>query len=130
METYTIHKKVTKDNLDELNHVNNVVYVYWIQEIAKKHWQKASESLAVEYIWVVRKHDITYYHAAKLNDEIVITTNIMTTKGPISFRQVAMKNNKTGKLLVKSITEWCLLDSKTLKPIRVPDSIKNLFLNS
>lgn len=130
MKTYSILKTVAKDNLDHLNHVNNVVYVYWIQEIAKKHWQKVAESLAVPYTWVVRRHDITYYHAAKLDDEIAITTNIKTTKGSISFREVEMKNNKTGKLLVKSITEWCLLDSKTLKPIRVPDTIKNLFLKS
>jgi acyl-CoA thioester hydrolase len=130
MNTFSIINTVTEDDLDDLNHVNNVVYVHWIQEISKKHWQAVSKSLAANYIWVVRKHDITYYDAAKLGEEIRITTNIKTTKGPISFRQVEMKNNKTGKILVKSITEWCLLSSKTLKPIRVPDVIKNLFLES
>lgn len=130
MNTYSIVKTVTKDDLDDLNHVNNVVYVQWIQEISKKHWQAVSRTLATNYIWVVRRHDITYYDAAKLKEEVLITTSIKTTKGPISFRQVEMKNNKTGKTLVKSITEWCLLNAKTQKPIRVPDTIKNLFLES
>ncbi|WP_350288311.1 acyl-ACP thioesterase domain-containing protein [uncultured Croceitalea sp.] len=130
MNAYSILKTVTKENLDDLNHVNNVVYVQWIQEISKKHWQAVSKSLTEDYIWVVRRHDITYYDAAKLKEEVLITTNIKTTKGPISFRQVEMKNNKTGKILVKSITEWCLLNAETQKPIRVPDTIKNLFLES
>ena len=130
MNTFSIINTVTKDDLDDLNHVNNVVYVHWIQEISKKHWQAVSKSLTPTYIWVIRRHDITYYDAAKLGDEIRITTNIKTTKGPISFRQVEMKNNKTGKILVKSITEWCLLSSDTFKPIRVPETIKNLFVAS
>ena len=29
---------VLKKHLDDLNHVNNVQYLYWAQEIAKSHW--------------------------------------------------------------------------------------------
>ncbi len=130
MNSYTILKKVSQEDLDDLNHVNNVVYVEWIQQISKEHWQAVSKKLASGFIWVVRRHDITYYDSAKLNDEIIITTNIKTNKGPISFREVEMANNKTGKVLVKSITEWCLLHAQNLKPIRVPDTVKNLFLDS
>jgi len=127
METYSIIKTVTKEDLDNLNHVNNVVYVKWIQDISKDHWQSVIDKMMDEYIWVVRRHDITYYGAAKLDDKVLITTAIKESKGPISYRQVVMKDQKTQKLLVKAMTEWCLLDSKTYKPIRVPQNIKNLF---
>ena len=30
---------VSKNDLDELNHVNNIKYVNWILEIAKIHWR-------------------------------------------------------------------------------------------
>ena len=130
MNTYVILKKVTPNDLDDLNHVNNVVYIQWIQEISKKHWQEVVKDNALNYIWVVRRHDVTYYNASKLEDEIEISTRIIDTKGPISYRQVEMKNNKTKKLIVNAITEWCLLHSKTLKPIRVPENIKSLFFTS
>ncbi|GMN09083.1 thioesterase family protein [Croceitalea sp. MTPC9] len=130
MNFYGLVKKVVQSDLDDLDHVNNVIYVNWIQEISKKHWQEASKDLSLECIWVVRRHDITYYNAAKLDDEVLVTTTIKDTKGPISYRQVEIKNNKTGKLFVKSVTEWCLLNSKTLKPMRISDKIKNLFQDS
>ncbi|WP_394971614.1 acyl-CoA thioesterase [uncultured Croceitalea sp.] len=127
MQSYSIVKTVNQNDLDDLNHVNNVVYVEWIQEISKKHWEEVSSNIQNKYIWVVRRHDITYYDAAKFKDEVLINTTIKDTKGPISYRIVEMKDNKTQKLLVKSITEWCLLNSKTYKPIRVPEIVRNLF---
>ena len=127
MNAFSIIKKVTKEDLDDLDHVNNVVYVKWIQEVSKKHWEKVAQKISTKYIWVVRRHDITYLDAAKLNDEITLNTRILDSKGPISFRQVQMINNKTQKTVVKSITEWCLLNSQTLKPIRVPKTIEDSF---
>ena len=127
MNSYQLIKKVTQKDLDNLNHVNNIVYVQWIQEISKEHWQAVLKENTDDYVWVVRRHDITYYDAAKLNDQVEITTAITKTRGPISYREVVIKDLKTKKLLAKALTEWCLLDPLTFKPIRVPDTIKNLF---
>jgi len=41
-EIYEMELKVTKEDLDELQHVNNVRYVQWIQDIAKAHWENVS----------------------------------------------------------------------------------------
>ena len=130
MKTYSITKTVTENDLDDLNHVNNIVYVQWIQEISKEHWNEVTKSLDLDCIWVVRRHDITYYSAAKLLDEIVIKTTVLKARGPITFRQVEMTNNKTGKVLVKSITEWCLLNDKTFRPMRISENLKDLFLDT
>ncbi|WP_339837474.1 thioesterase family protein [uncultured Maribacter sp.] len=120
---------VTADDLDDLNHVNNVRYVQWIQDISKEHWQaKASQQMQDEVIWVVLSHHIEYKNAAVLNDPITISTYIASSSGAKSVRVVEMKNNITNKLLVRSSTEWCLLNSKTYRPIRIPDEIKEIFL--
>lgn len=127
MNSYQLLKTVSQKDLDDLNHVNNIVYIQWVQEISKAHWLAVAEKIIDNYVWVVRRHDITYYDAAKLNDKIHITTHIEKTKGPISFREVEMRNNKTQTLILKATTEWCLLNAKTFKPIRVPEAIKKLF---
>lgn len=119
---------VIQDDLDNLKHVNNVRYLHWVQEIAEEHWKALSKNKwNNEYIWVVRKHEITYYNAAFLNDILHINTYIEKNKGPISTRIVEFKNNKTGTLLVSSSTDWCLLDKKTLRLKRIPDAISTLF---
>lgn len=119
---------VAVDDLDDLNHVNNIRYVEWIQDISKKHWEHVTnEDLRREMIWVVRNHNISYLKSAVLGDTVEVTTHIEATKGPLSIRAVEIKNHKTGEMMVKSITEWCLLDAKTFRPKRVPESVQELF---
>ncbi len=121
--------RVTQKDLDNLNHVNNVRYLEWVQEISKAHWEKAVEkSISSQFLWVVRNHTITYHQSAVLSDELKISTWILEWKGPLSIRFVEIKNNKSQQLLVSATTEWCLLNPKTWKPVRVPEHIKKLFL--
>ncbi len=128
MQTYSEVFEVHQTDLDELQHVNNIKYVEWVQEMSKKHWLKVvDEAIRNEMVWVVKNHNITYLKSALLGDAIKATTYIQETKGPLSIRVVELANNKTGELLVKAITEWCLLDAKTFRPKRVPEVIQKLF---
>ena len=34
---FEIEKTVQKKHLDDLNHVNNVQYLYWVQEVSQDH---------------------------------------------------------------------------------------------
>ena len=129
MQTYSEVFEVAQDDLDDLNHVNNVRYVEWIQTISKNHWEKVTtEDIRKEMIWVVRNHHISYHKSALLGDTILINTYIESNKGPISTRIVEIKKKDTGELLVKGITEWCLLDAQTLRPKRVPEVVQSLFM--
>lgn len=120
--------KVVPEDLDELQHVNNVRYVQWIQDISREHWlEVAPPDLVEKAVWVVRKHEIEYKDAAVLGDEIKIITYIESTKGPLSHRVVEMQMSDTQALLLRSRTAWCYLDSKTLQPIRIPKEIDILF---
>nr|WP_292960738.1 acyl-ACP thioesterase domain-containing protein [Muricauda sp. UBA7809] len=128
MRTYSEVFDVVPNDLDDLNHVNNIRYVEWIQDISKKHWNTVtSEKIQKSMIWVVRNHNITYHRSAVLGNTINITTYIEASRGPISTRVVEIKNNDTGELLVKSATEWCLLDASTLRPKRIPEDVRVLF---
>lgn len=128
MQTYTETFDVVVEDLDDLNHVNNIRYVEWIQEISKNHWQKlTTQEMRDEMVWVVKNHNISYHKSAVLGDTIQMNTYIKSNKGPISTRVVEIKNNKTGQLLVNAHTEWCLLDAKTFRPKRVPEPVQNLF---
>jgi acyl-CoA thioester hydrolase len=119
---------VSENDLDELNHVNNVRYVQWIQDISKEHWQRyAPTQIQEAVVWVVMNHNITYKSAAKLNDQIKIDTYITESKGATCTRIVEMHNAITNKLLLRSKTEWCLLNAQTLRPTRISEEIKDVF---
>ena len=119
---------VSKNDLDDLNHVNNVVYIQWIQKIAKEHWKKlASNEILDNYYWVLLEHQIKYLYPALLDDKIRIKTYIDSTEEIKSSRIVEIYNNDTNRLLVNSRTIWCLINSKTNKPVRIPDEIRQVF---
>ncbi len=128
MQIFEKQLTVTPSHLDDLNHVNNVQYVQWIQDVAKEHWQiLASPALQEKYVWVVLEHHITYKNAAILGDVIQIKTYVSKTEGVTSIREVEMYHIKTRKLIVKATTNWCLLDVATKKPTRIPEEIKTIF---
>ncbi|MEM9679638.1 MAG: thioesterase family protein [Bacteroidota bacterium] len=126
-----IYKKlitVTQDDLDDLQHVNNVRYVQWIQDIAAEHWhQNASQELLDTYFWVVISHHIQYKSSAILRDTIRISTYVVKSEGVTSTRMVEMHHNTTDKLLVKAETEWCLMHKHSKRPTRIPTELTHLF---
>jgi len=119
---FTYHHIVTEDEIDILNHVNNVVYVQWIQDISTKHWNNLTKnSPDLNFVWVVTRHEIDYKGQALLGDNITFKTWVGETKGVTSIRHVEIL--KGALLLVKAKTTWCMLHAETLKPARITESV-------
>jgi acyl-CoA thioester hydrolase len=128
MHIFSRQITVSQSDLDDLEHVNNVRYVQWIQDISKEHWvHKAPKQIQDSVFWVVMTHHIQYKAPALLNDPITISTYIKETKGAKSIRVVEMKHSETNTVFVRSTTEWCLLNKENLKPMRVSDQIQDIF---
>ena len=128
---FEIEKTVQKKHLDDLNHVNNVQYLYWVQEVSQAHWDNLihKKKFLEKGIWVVRSHKIEYKNLTKLNDKIIISTYVKNVKGYLSERSVVIKLKKTEKILVKCLTEWCFIDLKTQKLKKIPKEIITLLNN-
>ncbi|CAL2101018.1 Acyl-CoA thioester hydrolase [Tenacibaculum sp. 190130A14a] len=127
MNIFEKKHRVILEEIDEYNHVNNVVYVQWIQDVADAHWkQLIADVPKPDYVWFVVRHEIDYKGQAKLEDEVTITTWIGKTEGVKSVRHVEIKRDK--QVLVKSETTFCLLDAKTQKPRRITKEVTNLLL--
>jgi acyl-CoA thioester hydrolase len=126
MISYSKNIVVDASHLDELNHVNNVVYLQWVQDISKEHWfSLVKEPFTSEHYWVVAKHELEYKKQAFMDDKITATTYVEDFKGPFSIRCVEFR--KGDELIVKTKSNWCLIDAATQKPKRVPEEILLLF---
>lgn len=125
--SYTI--RVRPEDIDQLNHVNNVVYVQWIQDAAVNHWNSvAPAEIKKSFVWVIVRHEIDYRQSAKLNDELLIKTWVLNAQGVSSVRQVQIFRKEDLKLLVESKTNWCMVDVNTQRPARITREVRNLFL--
>ena len=119
---------VTEEHLDEMNHVNNVQYLQWVQEIAKAHWEKrAKTEWREKYAWVALSHNIEYKKPAVLGDELLLQTHVHEFAGVKSHRFVRIRNAKSGDLLTQCATWWCMLNKNTLRPKRVSSEMVESF---
>ncbi|MDG1509903.1 MAG: acyl-CoA thioesterase, partial [Flavobacteriaceae bacterium] len=108
MSVFETNYTVVTSNIDELKHVNNVVYLQWIQDIANLHWNELKHGVdTAGYVWVVIRHEIDYVGQAQLGDTITAKTWVGKTAGLKSTRHVEFYRNN--KLLVKAQTTFCLL---------------------
>lgn len=112
------------EHIDELGHVNNAVWVQWIQLVAVAHWDEvAPEELKQAYYWVVVRHEIDYLRAAHDGDLIEARTWVGNEpRGARSDRFVEF-NGPDGKVCVRSRTQWAIIDKALGRPIRVPAEV-------
>lgn len=127
MNLYEKKNIVTSKDIDEYNHVNNVVYVQWMQDASNAHWTQLIKNVPKpDYVWFVIRHEVDYKNQAVLGDEITVKTWVGKTEGIKSVRHFEIYKEEL--LLVKSQTTFCLLDAETKRPRRITKEVTNLLL--
>jgi acyl-CoA thioester hydrolase len=112
------------EHIDELGHVNNAVWVQWIQQVAVAHWDSvAHQAHRDAYFWVVVRHEIDYLRPAHAGDVVKARTWIGdASQGARSNRFIEF-TGPDGKLCVRANTQWAIIDKASGRPIRVPPEV-------
>jgi acyl-CoA thioester hydrolase len=117
---------VLPGDIDEQNHVNNTVYLRWVQEVATAHWRAVASPEAQKIIgWVVLRHEIDYRTPAALADKIILRTWVGKATRLRFERFTEIRRN--GELLSKARTLWCPINAQTGRPVRVPAEVRAQF---
>jgi acyl-CoA thioester hydrolase len=112
------------EHIDELGHVNNAVWVQWIQQIAVAHWHSVADPAHDEaYFWVVTRHEIDYLRAAFEGDRIVGKTLVGDAPKGARFDRHVEFTGADGKTCVRAKTSWAIIDRAAGRPIRVPAEV-------
>jgi acyl-CoA thioester hydrolase len=125
---FEINIKVSEKDIDELGHVNNIIYLRWAQEAAVAHWKAAAtEEQQRNILWVIKRHEIDYKRPALLGDEIIAGTWVGEASELVFERHTEILRSPDRKLLAKARTFWIPINSKTGRPIRVDSDVRNRF---
>jgi len=115
---------------DENGHVNNVVYVQWMQDAAIRHADAcggAAAARAAGGAWLVRSHKVEYLSPAYPGENIEAATWVAWFHRTRSLRQYRFTRVSDGKLLVRGETEWVFVNATTGRPVAVPESVQACF---
>ncbi|MDN4163922.1 thioesterase family protein [Cytophagales bacterium LB-30] len=119
---------IQASDIDSLGHVNNVVYLRYVQEVAEAHWETcASDELKKAHLWVVLRHEIDYKAPAFLGQSLLGRTWVEKADGAKVWRYVHLLEVDSGKLVAQAKTLWCLLDAVTKRPKRITEEIDTVF---
>jgi acyl-CoA thioester hydrolase len=125
---FEISVSVAPADIDAQNHVNNTVYLRWVQEVATAHWQAIASSETQEAIgWVVLRHEIDYKAPACLGDNVVLRTWVGKATRLTFERFTEILRGSDGQLLSKARTLWCPINGQTGRPVRVSIEVREQF---
>lgn len=114
----------TPDDIDELGHVNNAVWVRWMERIAVAHWAAdAPAEHRDRYIWVVTRHTIDYRGNVGPGEPVLATTHIPDNPAGARFDRCTTFRDATGRVLVEARTTWALIDRASGRLARVTAEI-------
>ncbi|WP_374588344.1 acyl-CoA thioesterase [Novosphingobium sp.] len=111
-------------HIDELGHVNNAVWVDWIQQIATAHWSAvAAPEHQAAYIWVVTRHEIDYRGNIGPGESVTAETFIPTGPTGARFDRRVDFRNAAGQVIVGARTTWAMIDRASGRLSRVRDEV-------
>ena len=125
---FEISVSVLPEDIDGQDHVNNTVYLRWVQEVATAHWQAIASSEVQENIgWVVLRHEIDYKAPACLGDKVVLRTWVGKATRLTFERFTEIFRRSDSQLLSKARTLWCPINAQTGRPARVSSEVREQF---
>ena len=122
---------VPSSAIDGNGHVNNVVFVQWMQDVATRHFDSmgCGEAMrSAHATWVVRSHTIEYLAPAFAGDRLRVSTWVANFSRVRSLRRYQFARASDGKLLVRGETDWVLVNAATGRPCSIPETIQRAFV--
>ena len=126
-EPFAIEIVVLPEDIDALGHVNNVVYLRWVQDAAAAHWTaltSAAEQAATW--WVVVRHEIDYLRPAAPGERLLARTWVGTPVRRAYERHTEILRDDS-TVLARARTLWVPLDPVSRRPTTLDETLHRRF---
>jgi acyl-CoA thioester hydrolase len=124
MSRFTLDFTANAQHIDELGHVNNAVWVQWIQAIATAHWEAvAPPEHVAAHVWVVTRHEIDYRGNVVAGEMVTAETWVPNPPKGARFERHVRFLDAQGQVKVEAVTTWALIDRATGRLLRVTPEI-------
>jgi len=117
---------IDRSDIDFMGHVNNAVYLKWVQAAVIAHWRRVAPPAAIEtYLWIALRHEIIYRRPAFLGDELIARVRLEKVQRESAFYQTTF--HRGVDVIVEVESRWCCIDARDRSPARVTDEITRCF---
>ena len=118
---------IVPGDIDHMGHVNNSVYLKWVQDAVIRYWESLAPADAVaRHLWVALSHEIRYRRPAFLHDLVIANVIAERVEGAKALFTTVIKRGE--EVIAEVTSSWCCLDSVTRRPVRLARDIAARFL--
>lgn len=122
---FTESHRVIASEIDAYDHVNNTIYLQWLDRIAWAHSAalglSIEQCLALRCGMAVRHTRVDYWDAARLGEDLLIATWIVASDGRLRCtRRFEILRVGDGRRLLDAEIDFFCMNLDTGKPCRFP----------
>ena len=126
---FTLTFTAQAEHIDVMGHVNNAVWVQWMEAIATAHWEAdAAPEHVAAYAWVVTRHEIDYRGNVREGETVTARTWIPEGPRGARFDRHMEFIGPDGKVKVSARSTWAIIDRTSGRILRVPAEVAARFL--
>ena len=128
---HTFH--IRHDECDVYGHLNNAMYLRYMQEAA--FLASADAGLDADAfqemgrLWLIRGHEIEYLQPVRGGDTIEIKTWNLGVRRALARRAYEIRLPSNGTLVSRAHTDWVFLDRQSLRPATIPPEVVAVYLD-
>ncbi|MBP6352847.1 MAG: acyl-CoA thioesterase [Acinetobacter sp.] len=128
---FDLNIQVLPEHIDLLGHVNNVLYVQWMQDVATAHIEQLGLGLAqylqLKHAMVAVEHHVQYRKAAFEGEDLILRTWLDDLNTLYSFRQYVFYRPKDQSILFVGQTKWACIEIESGRPKRMSPSFTQAY---
>ena len=105
-------------DIDHMGHVNNAVYLRWVQDAVLGQWRAiATTDAFTKHLWIALRHEIDYRRRAFLGDMLNVVATLTRVRDAKAHYDTTIQ--RRSEVLAKVLSCWCSVDALTRKPLRL-----------
>ena len=132
---HTVTLSVVAADIDAYDHVNNAVYLSWLDQAAWSHSASLgiplAECIRIRRGMAAHRTEIDYLRAALLHDRVWVGTWIVSADGKLRVeRRFQIRRAADGMTLARARTEYVCINLDSGRAARMPESFVRAYINT
>src|ERR1700759_1848556 len=122
-ERFAIPILPVPEDIDELGHVSNLVYLRWVAEVAMAHSRARGWDFpryrTLGAVFMVRRHEIDYVAQVTLGQPLSAETWVESWRAASCIRKTELV--RAGTVVARAATTWAMIGLASGRPQSIPE---------
>ena len=109
---------------DAMGHVNNAVYLTYLEQARFAHWQRLTGTTGIPRTFILARVECDYRAQATAGDRLIVRLRVAAVGNSSFTFEYEIMNGRTRELVATARTVQVMYDYGAARPVRIPDDVR------